>query len=309
MEKNSSNQNSNSYGIKRKEELKSNYFFDNELVERLLYRYKETSCTSIQLRDEIMEHASILIDNLIKAFNLRQITPGKEEKDLFQVAWCQIESALYKYNALPYCRKCYNPKRPSDSLIIDQFETIDQIIKTTKNCPKCKTKFRRGNHPQLWFEFNGEPIEGIEDCNIYFKGTSKIFNYWSQIARTVILAHIKKESRDRKNNPLLKNHLEEQPRQKDYRIGRFLEEARTVCTHHEEYQTIINALETLYESDEKPHEGIIIKLITITNLPKSSITSFLRFIRLMGNKFTDNPINNPEEKYQRREDKNNNEEE
>ena len=108
----------------RKEILHKNHYFDNEIVERLMYLYVEGACTDVSLRDEIMVWASELIRQLIKAHNLGQICPGKDDTtsgDLFQTAWLQIEGALYKYEARPHCTGCYNNLRPGDSQLIDEF--------------------------------------------------------------------------------------------------------------------------------------------------------------------------------------------
>jgi intein/homing endonuclease len=147
--------------FERREVLNKNYYFDNERVERLMYEYLAGACIDVRLRDEIMEHASELIRQLIKAHNLNQICPGKDgavNGDLFQTAWLQIESSLYKYEARPHCAVCYNSLRPSDSLLVDGFLFIDEVIKRIKKCPKCKAKL-------------------IKD-NIYYRGKSKVFNFW-----------------------------------------------------------------------------------------------------------------------------------
>lgn len=152
---------SNQEGFERKEVLQRNHYFDNELVEHLLCLYHETACTNVKLRDMIMVHADELIRQTIKAHNLSQIYPGKEESsigDLFQTAWVQIESALYKYDARPHCNKCYNPLRPGDSVLTDEFMMADDILKKIRTCPKCKTTLTR--------EF------------IHYRGKSKVFNMW-----------------------------------------------------------------------------------------------------------------------------------
>lgn len=138
-----------------------NYYFDNDKVEQLLYLYHETECTNVKLRDLIMGHASELIRQIIRAHNLQSIYPGREESsfgDLFQVAWVQIESVLYKYDAIPYCRMCYNAMRPSDSMLCDEFLKFDELVKKIKKCKKCGSVMTRDT--------------------IYYKGRSKVFNLW-----------------------------------------------------------------------------------------------------------------------------------
>jgi intein/homing endonuclease len=162
---------SNQEGFERKEVLQRNHYFDNELVEHLLCLYHETACTNVKLRDMIMVHADELIRQTIKAHNLSQIYPGKEESsigDLFQTAWVQIESALYKYDARPHCNKCYNPLRPGDSVLSDEFMMADDILKKIRTCPKCKITLTR--------EF------------IHYRGKSKVFNMWCVNPNTLVMS-------------------------------------------------------------------------------------------------------------------------
>ena len=145
----------------RREILPKNFYFDNETVEYLMHRYVKGACIEVVLRDEVMCHASELIRQIIKAHNLGQIYPGKEESsvmDLFQTAWIQIESALYKYEAFPHCTKCYNPMRPNDSVLFDDYVFEEFLIKKVKFCQRCKVK--------------------ITVESIYYRGKSRVFNMW-----------------------------------------------------------------------------------------------------------------------------------
>jgi hypothetical protein len=295
MAKNSSSQDSASprtIKFERREVLKSNHYFDNEIVERLLYRYLEGACTDVKLRDEIMEHAAELIRQIIKAHNLGQIYPGKDDSsigDLAQVAWLQIESALYKYEARPHCATCYNQLRPNDSLLMDEFIFVDQLLIRMKRCPKCGGVLERET--------------------IYYRGKSRLFNMWSQIARTVILAYIKKENRDRKNSHLFQEHLENKTLQKAHALNRFITEAETICKYNEDHLRILDAIKRLYLEDDRPHEGLIGKLVDRSGYPRQTITSFLRIVRLRSHEFTDSPINeeneNLKDRFQDKEEKQN----
>lgn len=156
--------------IERKEIFYKNHYFDNEIVERLLHRYLRGACTDVHLRDEIMIHASELIVQLIKAHNLAQIYPGKDDSsmmDLFQTAWIQIESALYKYEALPYCAKCYNNMRPNESLLSEEYIFEAEIVKRIKRCPNCKVQ--------------------LTETSIYYKGKSRLFNLWCVNPNTKVI--------------------------------------------------------------------------------------------------------------------------
>jgi DNA-directed RNA polymerase specialized sigma24 family protein len=202
-----------------------NYYFDNAHVERLLTKYVGGGCVELALRNEIMSHAMELIRQIIRTHNLHIIYPGRNQasfNDLVQVAWCQIESALYKF----------------------------------------------------------------------IPGKAKVFNLWSQIAKTVILAHIKKETRDKKNATPYSGHLNE--RHKDVRcltLDRFVHEAHEIFKYNDEYLKIVAAIELLGEEDDRPHDGFIGKLAKKARVSKSKVSSFIKLIRLRGHNFTDSGIN------------------
>ena len=225
-----------------KEKTRKLYFI-NEIVEWQLTQYIWTGCTSITLRDQIMSHASELIRQIIRKQGLNTIYPGQEESafgDLLQTAWVQIERTLYKYRARPHCRNCYNPDRPSDSLLYVPgdieygIKTMEEVIKMHKGkCPKCKIKLTTG--PIV------EPCTGTYSGSetLLYRGMSKVFNMWSQVARTVILAYIKKEGRDRRNSSSYTMHLGNKPKPISDVMERFLGEAREVCKFNDDHIVII----------------------------------------------------------------------
>ena len=148
-------------------------YFDNNSVEDLLLRYVWTGCTKVALRDGIMSHAGELIRQIIMAHGLHRIYPGQEDSalgDLSQTAWIQIERTLYKYKARPHCFPCYNINRPQDSILYNPgpteygILTPEEVAERQLSCPNC------GEMPP----------------KITYRGTSKVFNMWSQVARTVI---------------------------------------------------------------------------------------------------------------------------
>jgi len=280
---------SSSNSVKRK------LYFINEIVEWQLTRYIWTGCTDIALRDEIMSNATELIRQIIRKQGLHTIYPGQEESafgDLLQTAWVQIERTLYKYRSRPHCRTCYNPDNPSKSLLYfpDEREygiiTIDEVIKLhKKKCPYCKNS--------LVSDINIQPLQDLyagTSCILY-RGMSKVFNMWSQIARTVILAYIKKEGRDRKNSSSYIKHLDNKSTPVSDVMDRFLGEARAVCQYNEDHLKIINSIEWLMHNDDRPHDGTIGKLVNITGLSRSIITNFMKLIKLRSFEFTDSPIN------------------
>ena len=206
--------------------LPKNYYFDNLYVEKLLAEYVKGGCTKADLRDRIMDNASELIRQIIRTHKLHLLGNGKEGAafgDLYQLAWMQIESSLYKFD--------YQP------------------------------------------------------------GHTKVFNMWSQVAKTVMLAHIKKESRDKRNCGAYQDHLESRHKPKNFKLQRFVEEAKDVCRYNIDHVKILASLEYLIANDNRPHDGLIDKLVRKSGLPRSKVSSFLRTVRLRSFEFTDAPVN------------------
>lgn len=209
------------------ESVQKGHYFNNPAVEKLLIRYVKGGCVDVELRDEIMSHAEELIRQVIRTHKFHEIYPGKDDSsfmDLFQVAWAQIESALYKFDC--------SPKRP------------------------------------------------------------KVFNMWSQIAKNCILAHIKKETRDLKNQSTYRRHLNGKPSKRTIFMERFLKEAREVCGYDEDYLSLLDSLEKIYSEDDRPYDGLINKLIKRSGLPRAKVSNFLKYIRMRSFDFSDSPINN-----------------
>ena len=125
----------------------------------------------------------------------------------------------------------------------------------------------------------------------YEPGHTKVFNMWSQIAKTVILAHIKREMRDKKNYGTYKGHLGNRHRPDSYALQRFLAEARAMSKFDKGGLVIVNALEKLYEADEKPYDGLIGKLVELSGLSRQKVTGFIKQVRLRSLEFTDSPLN------------------
>jgi hypothetical protein len=214
------------------EAKRKGYYFDNHKVEQLLTEYVKGCCTDIGLRDEIMSHAAELIRQIIRTHNFHNVYPGRDPAsfgDLFQIAWTQIESTLYKFDWSP--------------------------------------------------------------------GHTKVFNMWSQVSKTVILAHIKKEMRDKKNSDSYKRHLGNKRPRKGVKMERFLTEAREVFKYNEEHLVLLKSLEELYSIDNRPYEGLIGKLVDLSGLQRQKVSEFLKDLRLKGIMFSDAPIH--EEKIHR----------
>ena len=131
---------------------------------------------------------------------------------------------------------------------------------------------------------------------------SKVFNMWSQISRTVILAYIKKEGRDRKNGHNYMNHLGTRQRNNNNIVDRFLQEARQLSQYSTDHLTILDALEKIVMTDDRPHDGLIGKLVDESGLSRAIVTNFLKMVKLRSFEFTDSPLNRTysEFKYDKR---------
>lgn len=204
---------------------------------------------------------------------------------------CQLERTLYKYRSRPHCRACFNLERPAESVLYTPQEyeygiiSIEDLLERTSTCPNCNASLTA--YPII------APRQGLfgGTDTIIYRGMSKVFNMWSQISRTVILAYIKKEGRDRKNGPSYVNYLGSRNRPLSDVMERFFNEARQLAKYNEDHLRIINALEKLYINDERPHDGLIGKLVDEANLPRLTVTNFLKLMKLQSYEFTDSPIN------------------
>jgi len=207
-------------------EKKKNYYFDNAKVEELLHKYVHRGCTDQALRDEIMSNAGELIRQIIRTHHLYNIFPGRDESsfnELFQVAWCQIEKTLYKYDGRP--------------------------------------------------------------------GSPKVFNLWSQVAKTRILAYLKKEKRDKKNMPAYKDYVVRKYKTKSKSIDEFssfLEEISNFFEYDENYKELCLILKRIWETDPKPYDGLKNKLIQISKKDPIIINQFLKLLKLHRDEFTIN---------------------
>lgn len=240
-----------------------------------------------------MQHATELIRQIIRKQGLHTIYQGQDESsfgDLIQTAWVQIERTLYKFRAQPHCRPCFAPERPRDSLLYEPhileygIITYKELFKLKPRCPRCNVRF--ASDPEVKAEqdlFGGS-------TTVLFRGPSKVFNMWSQIARTVILAYIKKEARDRKNSPTYREYVDNKPKPVSDTMIRFLGEAREVCKYNDDHLKILDTIEHLMMVDEKPYDGIIGKLVEESGLSRVVVVNFMKMIRLRSFEFSDSPI-------------------
>lgn len=123
------------------------------------------------------------------------------------------------------------------------------------------------------------------------RGT-KIFNLWTQVARASMLALIKRESRDKKNQNAYKGHLRRSTKQ-NFSFERFIQEASEVCKNNSDHLKIINALNEIYKNENKPTEALVSKLIQKSGLSRVKVQKFFNQIRDRAHDFTDAPIHDP----------------
>jgi intein/homing endonuclease len=127
----------------------------------------------------------------------------------------------------------------------------------------------------------------------------------SQVARTVILAHIKKEGRDKKNSTPYITHLGHKHKPVSGIMERLITELRELNKYDDDNLLIIKSLEHIIEIDDKPHDGLIGKLVNHSGLSRQVVTNFMRLIKLRSFDISDSLVNKAiEMKYDTR--KNNN---
>ena len=295
-------------------QLSRQMYFINEEVEDKLRKYIWTGCTDKCLRDSIMSHAPELITQIIRKQNLHQIYPGHDDAafgDLVQTAWAQLERILYKFRAKPHCRVCYSPERPNNSALYipgdneygiityDELfgkeknnERIGKILVADTKCPHCGAQLH--DEPEITAvlgRFGGS-------STILFRGNSKVFNMFSQVSRTVILAFVKREWRDRKNSDSYKSHLSGKVRIDDDKIERFFVEAHEIFKFNNDFIKCVEALKRIITTDERPHEGLIGKLARESRQSRAQIGNFMRMLKYRAHEFTDSPLNrSPDQIY------------
>lgn len=159
--------------------------------------------------------------------------------------------------------------------------------------------YNRDNNATMWVPI--VKIEDAENClydvevntddHLYMANGLIVHN--SQVARTSMLAYIKKESRHRTKayNDTYKKFIADKDRYHRIDFTRFIEEVRGICNSDDDYLKIVDCIEHLLSNDPKPYDGLIYKILNTTKLPKSVIHAFFEFVRGNGIMFTDSPEN------------------
>lgn len=279
----------------KKPKKKKNMYFNNPLVEGLLRKYVQGGCTNIKLRDEIMSHAPELIRQVIRTHGLHITYGGGEESsffDLFQVAWVQIEKTLYKFDhskifTLGYIDNNTLKKRRYKVRGCIKREYNDSfVIKITRD----DVYTINGVETQFLIDDVKEILK--DDIVSSRFDNTKVFNMWSQVAKTSVLAHIKKETRDKKNYSSYLAHQRHRPYERNTQFDRFIDEATNLCQHDEDELKIIEALKDVAQNDlEAAHNGLISKIIEKTEFSRAQVVGFFKKVRLLHGEFTDSPTN------------------
>lgn len=269
-------------------------YFDNPLVESLLRRYVGGGCINIKYRNEIMTHAMELIRQVIRTHGLNIAYGGGDESsfnDLVQIAWCQIEKTLYKFDYSETFVIGYKYKdrigRYQLKGCIKEDDGDSIIIRVTKACNYLLKNGRK-------VEYNVDDLVEIPRINILQRKfiNTKVFNMWSQVAKTSVLAYIKKETRDKKNFPGYSSYLRYKPIDGIPKLERFIDEAAELCKYDEDELKIIEAIKSIANSDlENASSGLISKILAQTDLSRQKILSFFKKIRAFKNEFSDSPDN------------------
>lgn len=119
----------------------------------------------------------------------------------------------------------------------------------------------------------------------------KVFNMWSQVAKTRILAYLKKEKRDKKNMPSYREFLVRRKKSRTRSIEdfkKFLEELFVFCEDDIDFIDLSEAMKHLWLTDEKPYDGLKTKLKDKSGKDVNTVTQFLKMIRLNRDEFTVN---------------------
>jgi len=280
--------------LKKDSNKPRNMYFDNPLVESLLKQYVKDGCTDIVLRDLIMSHAGELIRQVIRTHGLYAIYGGGDDSsfnDLFQIAWIQIEKTLYKFDyseifTLVHESVHGNRMKYKVRGMIKVEDDNEVIIKITRN-----DEYVIGGKK---VSYDVDDVVKLAKSNIVSRrhDHTKIFNMWSQVSKTVVLAHIKKETRDKKNYNNYSSYLKYKPSNQNYKLDRFFGEVEGLCQYDKEDMVILNALKSISKVDlENASNGLISKLMNETQLSRQKITSFFKKIRACQGEFSDSPSN------------------
>lgn len=231
-----------------------------------------------------MEHANELIIQLIRKQGLYNIYRGHDPSalnELVHVAYMQIERTLYKYRARPHCRSCFSWDRPNASVLYDpaQFEFgiihPERLVQMYPKCPHCGQVLKADAYI--------EPSQGLYGgtYDILYRGMSKVFNMWSQVARTVILAYVKKDTRDVRNGDNYSEFIaRKHSNGNNEQYASALLQAREQMWFNPAYCDVVDALIEL-SSETDPDKNFKKKVCTLSGVERKTVDHALVVLRVM----------------------------
>jgi len=272
-----------------------NMYFDNPLVESLLRDYVSNGCVDIIKRDEIMTHAVELIRQVIRTHGLNIAYGGGDDasfNDLVQIAWMQIEKTLYKFDYSQTFKIAYHAKNRIYHYglrgCVKEEDNEFLILRITKDYNMTIKDGRK-------LVYDIDDLVELDKSTIAHRRyvNTKVFNMWSQVAKTSVLAHIKKETRDKKNFPSFSSYLRYKPIAGLPQLDRFLNEAEDLCKYDSDELAIIEAIKEIANNDiDGASNGLISKIIDKTLLSRQKVLTFFKKIRSCASEFSDSPENN-----------------
>jgi hypothetical protein len=149
----------------------------------------------------------------------------------------------------------------------------------------------------IWFPINKieKSSSKVSEIEVDSESSSYIANGFishnSQVSKTRILAYLKKEKRDKKNVVSYKDFLSRKQKIKlknSTDIDLWLKEVREMLEYNEDFLKIADAIEKIWYSDEKSHDGLISKIEKISGKNRNIISQFFKTIRLRRDEFTVN---------------------
>jgi len=114
---------------------------------------------------------------------------------------------------------------------------------------------------------------------------------WSQIAKTRILAYLKKEKRDKKNMPSYRDFCVRRQKTKSRTIEEFelfIDELMQFFQYDDDLLELTEAMKRLWLKDDKSHDALKTKLKNESGKDINTINQFLKVIRLHRDEFSVN---------------------
>jgi hypothetical protein len=153
-------------------------------------------------------------------------------------------------------------------------------------------EFMNNHNNIIWLPINkitksqSKVCEIEVDCEYSSYIANGFITHNSQVAKTRILAHLKKEKRDKKNVGNYKNYLGRRYKTRsDANVQLWIQDARKIFEANDDFLDIINAIEKLWCEDEKPYDGLISKIERISKKNRNTINLFFKAVRLRRDEF------------------------